>query len=85
MKKATYTNLDGKKFTIEYDENAPCWLCGKPVIEASTAGTVICPWCDTGHNRDGTKMSLQQIKECAERYRRHTIESDIKTILSGRF
>jgi len=39
MKKATY----GSKRTIEYDENAPCILCGKPV-----AGPTICPWCDSG-------------------------------------
>ena len=44
MKKATY----GSKRTIEYDENAPCILCGKPVIEVSMAGPTICPWCDSG-------------------------------------
>ena len=48
MKKATYTMLDGSKRTIEYDENAPCILCGKPVIEVSMAGPTICPWCDSG-------------------------------------
>ena len=47
MKKATYT-LDGLKRTIEYNENAPCILCGKPVIEVSMAGPTICPWCDSG-------------------------------------
>jgi len=48
MKKATYTMLDGSKRTIEYNENAPCILCGKPVIEVSMAGPTICPWCDSG-------------------------------------
>jgi uncharacterized Zn finger protein (UPF0148 family) len=81
VKKATYKNLKGEKFTIEYDENAPCWSCGKPVVEASMGGTAICPWCDTGYNRDGTKTSPQQIKENAERYKRNTIDADLKTIL----
>jgi len=48
MKTATYRGLDGKDFTVEYDENAPCIVCGEPVIEASVGGTVVCPWCDMG-------------------------------------
>lgn len=51
MKKAIYTGLDGKKFTVEYDENAPCKMCGFPVRGASMAGTSICPWCDCGNER----------------------------------
>jgi len=36
---------------IEYDENAPCIICGEPVISASSAGTSVCPWCDCGRCR----------------------------------
>jgi len=36
---------------IEYDPDAPCICCGLPVVEASMGGTVVCPWCDTGHDR----------------------------------
>jgi hypothetical protein len=39
---------------VEYDENAPCRICDQPVMEASMGGIDVCPWCDTGYNRDGT-------------------------------
>ena len=51
MKTVTYNLVGGETKTIEYDENAPCIICGEPVIEASMGGTVICPWCDCGHCR----------------------------------
>jgi hypothetical protein len=51
MKTATYRGLDGKDFTVEYDENAPCIVCQEPVVEASMGGTGVCPWCDCGHCR----------------------------------
>jgi hypothetical protein len=51
MKTVTYTLLNGKKKTIEYDENAPCIICGEPVLSASMGGTVICPSCDVGKCR----------------------------------
>ena len=51
MKTATYRLTNGKDLVVEYDETAPCQICGEPVVEASTSGTVICPWCDTGHCR----------------------------------
>jgi len=60
MKKATYTMLDGSKRTIEYDENAPCILCGKPVIEVSMAGPTICPWCDSGCPRPEVAIIMSQ-------------------------
>ena len=37
--------------TIEYDENAPCFICGEPVLSASMGGTAICPSCDCGRCR----------------------------------
>lgn len=51
MKTVTYKTIDGKELKIEYDENAPCIICGEPVKEASMGGTVICPWCDVGKCR----------------------------------
>lgn len=57
LKQATYTGLDGEKFTVEYDPDAPCLMCGLPVIEASMGGTVICPWCDSGYDRQGNKRN----------------------------
>ena len=61
MKTATYTGLDGKPFSIQYDETAPCRICGYPVMDASMGGTDVCPWCDMGKERpDKTKIEFQQ-------------------------
>jgi len=51
MKTAVYQKIGGGELKIEYDENAPCIICGEPVIEASMGGTAICPWCDCGNCR----------------------------------
>lgn len=53
MKTVTYRLTNGMDKTIEYDETAPCWVCGLPVGSASMGGTVICPACDCGRKRDG--------------------------------
>jgi hypothetical protein len=45
---ATYRRRDGSAFTVEYDPEGPCMVCGLPVVTASMGGTVVCPWCDTG-------------------------------------
>lgn len=60
MRKATYTDLKGKKFTVEYDEKAPCIWCGLPVESASMGGTNLCPACDCGVYRDGTKWTYEE-------------------------
>ena len=70
MKKVTYRLTNGKTKEIEYDENAPCWYCGLPVVSASMGGTVICPWCDCGKNRDGSSITPEQEKENRNRFRR---------------
>lgn len=36
-------------------------------------GTVICPWCDCGWNRDGSKWTLE---ECLEAHRRFKAERE---------
>ena len=51
MKTAKYKMTDGAIKEVEYDENAPCIICGEPVIEASMGGTAICSWCDVGRCR----------------------------------
>lgn len=51
MKTAKYRETDGTELEVEYDENAPCAICGEPVVEASMGGTDICPWCDCGYCR----------------------------------
>lgn len=51
MRKATYWKQDGSELKVEYDENAPCLVCGEPVISASMGGTAICPSCDLGRCR----------------------------------
>lgn len=51
MKTAKYNKVGGGTVKIEYDENAPCSICGEPVKEASVGGTDICPWCDMGKCR----------------------------------
>lgn len=61
-KKATYQTKDGP-LEIEYDDEAPCKICGLPVVEASMGGTSICPWCDSGCHRDGRKWTWQDYKK----------------------
>jgi len=59
MKKARYKTTAGE-IEIEYDENAPCTICGLPVIKASMGGTTICPWCDCGRHRNGDRFTLKE-------------------------
>lgn len=51
MKTATYFTTDRGEIQVEYDENAPCIVCGEPVVAASMGGTAICSWCDCGRCR----------------------------------
>ncbi len=53
MQKAEYKLRGGRTLVVEYDPQAPCRLCGEPVVEASVGGTDVCPWCDMGKYRDG--------------------------------
>lgn len=75
MKTATYNKTGGGTFEVEYDENAPCIVCGEPVVEASMGGTVICPWCDCGNCRYCGKTYLTgretTKEECQEVIREH--------------
>jgi hypothetical protein len=46
MRKVKYGDRE-----VEYDADAPCIICGEPVIGASMGGTVICGSCDLGKCR----------------------------------
>lgn len=62
MKKPKYKTMEGKEIKIEYDEKAPCIICGEPVVSASMGGTDICPWCDMGKCRY-CGISIMVLKE----------------------
>jgi len=74
MKKATFTMRDGTKKDFDYDENAPCIVCGLPVTEASTSGTNLCPWCDCGVHRDGNKWTLTETLINLKKWNKHVAE-----------
>jgi len=40
-----------------------CRFCGLQVTAASYGGADVCPWCDSGYNRDGTPWTWQQMRE----------------------
>ncbi len=61
MKTTTYTLTDGRRVTVEYDDQAPCRVCGLPVLDASTGGTDLCPWCDSGVYRDGEHWPARDV------------------------
>lgn len=84
MKEATYTLIDNSKVTVEYDETAPCRICGLPVVAASMGGTDVCPWCDCGIYRDGSRISFDHLiipERLKEEARRRQNELVKKTIL----
>ena len=60
MASAKYQLMDGSVREVEYDPQAPCWACGLPVVAASMGGTVLCPWCDCGEDREGQKLSWEE-------------------------
>lgn len=77
-REATYLLLSGEWVTVEYDSNDPCDICGLPVICASTSGSTICPWCDCGIYRDGTKWTIEDLDSgrVREKAKAHGGEND---------
>lgn len=71
IKKAVYTALQGGEIVVEYNHEAPCRMCGQPVIEASMGGTDVCPWCDCGYNRDGIRWTYEDYKKVMKRNNEH--------------
>lgn len=47
---------------VEYDGDPPCLYCNEPVTSPSMDGPLVCPWCDMGKNKDGTKWTWQENK-----------------------
>lgn len=58
MATADFLHHDGERFTVIYDRLTPCITCDLPVLSASVGGTAICPWCDMGIYRDGSRHPL---------------------------
>jgi len=58
---AEYDLIEGGTERVVYDPQAPCRICDEPVEAASMGGTDVCPWCDMGKNRDGTKKGLEVV------------------------
>ena len=52
-----YPLIDGRTLRVMYDTQGPCRLCGEPVGSASMGGTDVCPPCDMGVYRDGSRRS----------------------------
>lgn len=75
MKVTKYWTTKGEEIKVEYDETAPCKVCGEPVLEASMGGTDLCPWCDMGKCRycgiDLPMYLVQQTKNHMAWHRDH--------------
>ncbi len=41
-----------------FNPEQPCLYCGLPVGHLSMGGPLVCPSCDCGHHRDGTRWTL---------------------------
>ena len=79
MKTAKYHKIGGGLLEVEYDENAPCIICGEPVTEASMGGTVVCPWCDCGHCRYcGVQLPMgnERIKNHMKWHKENVVKPD---------
>lgn len=48
---------------VVVDGAPPCLWCGKPVLEPSMDGPLVCCACDCGYNEDGTKWTAQDYQE----------------------
>jgi hypothetical protein len=86
MKTAIYPTTDGQDRVVEYDENSPCTCCGLPVIEASMGGPALCPWCDMGIYRDGSRFTIEDLLKpglIPERAKTKLAQVGIRTRTSG--
>jgi hypothetical protein len=43
-----------------------CDMCDLEYTEPSMGGPGVCPWCDTGHNRDGSRWTYREAIERGE-------------------
>lgn len=78
MLRARYGDLE-----VEYDADAPCWMCGLPVTAASMGGTVICPWCDSGIHRDGRDWTYGETLEFGRRFKESKSRAAARIMLAS--
>lgn len=52
----------------------PCLWCGEPVLHESMDGPLVCPACDCGNNKDGSKWSTEEY----QKHRAHLLASVAK-------
>ena len=73
---------------MDFDPAFPCTYCNEPVGSPSMGGTAVCPSCDCGYNRDGSRWTYQQTQERFANYRRRMSEQtdapEIKKYLASR-
>ena len=58
-----------------FDPTFPCAYCEEPVLQLSVGGSAVCPWCDMGHNRDGTRWDMETHDKRWANFRRRLGES----------
>ncbi len=45
---------------LGFSPDFPCVYCDQPVEALSMGGSAVCPRCDMGRHRDGTKWTYQE-------------------------
>jgi DNA-directed RNA polymerase subunit RPC12/RpoP len=56
----TYIIQAKPKIRVTYQGIPPCLWCGEPVNYLSMDGPLVCPYCDSGKNKDGSKWTLRE-------------------------
>lgn len=72
-----YINTRTGRIKITVKGIPPCLWCGEPVMHISMDGPLVCPACDCGNHKDGTKWTDADYKRFAENFRK-SIEKYIK-------
>lgn len=66
-----YHDSDGNDIWITFDPARPCIYCELPVDALSMGGPTVCPSCDCGAHRDGTKWSHHEVPALYKRAKRN--------------
>lgn len=56
-----YEARNGKIIWLAFDPAFLCIYCNEPVAALSYGGPAVCPGCDCGVNKDGTKWTSDQM------------------------
>lgn len=62
-----YRTSKGEEFWIAFDPERLCVWCELPVGSLSMGGPAICPACDCGNHRDGTKWGSAEYPSLQKR------------------